>query len=199
MDGHLSVGAALTPMAERNRSISEAFAREGARLKAFIRKRVREVADVDDILQDVFSEFVEAERATQPIERVAAWLYSVARNRITDRFRAARRTQPLESPSIEPALDIDGELSVLDLLPAGDTPEAAYARDVLLDELDSALDELPEEQRDVFVAHELEGASFKELAEQTGVSVNTLLSRKRYAVLHLRRRLQSIYEEFTEP
>ena len=185
-------------MAERNRSISEAFAREGARLKAFIRKRVREVADVDDILQDVFSEFVEAERATQPIERVAAWLYSVARNRITDRFRAARRTQPLES-SAEPVLDVDGEPSVLDLLPAGDTPEAAYARDVLLDELDSALDELPEEQRDVFVAHELEGASFKELAEQTGVSVNTLLSRKRYAVLHLRRRLQSIYQEFTEP
>ena len=189
----------MAPMAERNRSISEAFAREGARLKTFIRKRVRDVADVDDILQDVFSELVEAERATQPIERVAAWLYSVARNRITDRFRAARRTQPLESSPTEPALDADVEPSVLDLLPTGDTPEAAYARDVLLEELDSALDELPAEQRDVFVAHELEGESFKDLADLTGVGVNTLLSRKRYAVLHLRRRLQSIYEEFTEP
>lgn len=186
-------------MAEGNRSISDAFARESARLKAFIRRRVRDVADVDDVLQDVFSELVEAERATQPIERVAAWLYRVARNRITDRFRVARRTQPLESPSAEPALDAGGEPSLLDLLPAGDTPEAAYARDVLLEELDVALDELPEDQRDVFVAHELEGVSFRDLAERTGVPVNTLLSRKRYAVLHLRRRLQSIYEEFTEP
>ena len=186
-------------MAEGNRSISEAFARESARLKSFIRRRVRDVADVDDILQDVFSELVEAERATQPIERVAAWLYGVARNRITDRFRAARRTQPLESSPAHSTLDTDGEPSVLDLLPAGDTPEAAYARDVLLEELDAALDELPAEQRDVFVAHELDGKSFKELADRTGVSVNTLLSRKHYAVLHLRRRLQAIYEEFTEP
>ena len=185
-------------MAEGGRGIAEAFAREGARLKAFIRKRVRDVADVEDILQDVFYELVEAERAMQPIERVAAWLYRVARNRITDRFRVSGRTQSLESATGEPSIDEGSELSVLDLLPAGDTPEAAYARDVLLEELDAALGELPAEQREAFVAHELEGLSFKDLAARTGVSVNTLLSRKRYAVLHLRRRLHVIYEEFTE-
>jgi RNA polymerase sigma factor (sigma-70 family) len=185
-------------MAEGSRTIAEAFAREGARLKAFIRKRVRDVADVEDILQDVFSELVEAERAMQPIGRVAAWLYRVARNRITDRFRVSGRTQSLESATGEQSLDEESELSVLDLLPAGDTPEAAYARDVLLEELDAALDELPAEQREAFVAHELEGLSFKDLAARTGASVNTLLSRKRYAVLHLRRRLHAIYKELTE-
>jgi RNA polymerase sigma factor (sigma-70 family) len=195
MDENLSLGAV---MAEGNGGIAEAFAREGARLRAFIRKRVRDVADAEDILQDVFYELVEAERALQPIERVAAWLYRVARNRITDRFRAARRRQPLESTPGEQELEGDHALSVLDLLPAGDTPEAAYARDVLLAELDAALDELPAEQREVFLAHELEGVSFKDLAVRTGASVNTLLSRKRYAVLHLRSRLNAIYEEFTE-
>jgi RNA polymerase sigma factor (sigma-70 family) len=134
----------------------------------------------------------------QPIGSVAAWLYRVARNRITDRFRVSGRTQPLESAAREQSIDEESELSVLDLLPAGDTPEAAYARDVLLDELDAALDELPAEQREAFVAHELEGLSFKDLAARTGASVNTLLSRKRYAVLHLRRRLHAIYEEFTK-
>jgi RNA polymerase sigma factor (sigma-70 family) len=185
-------------MAEGSGGIAEAFAREGARLRAFIRKRVRDVADVEDILQDVFYEFVEAERAMQPIERVAAWLYRVARNRITDRFRASRRMQPLESTPGEQLLEGESALSVLDLLPAGDTPDAAYARGVLLEELDAALDELPAEQREVFLAHELEGVSFKDLAVRTGASVNTLLSRKRYAVLHLRRRLQAIDQEFTE-
>jgi RNA polymerase sigma factor (sigma-70 family) len=185
-------------MAEGSRTISETFAREGARLKAFIRKRVRDVADVEDILQDVFYELVEAERAMQPIGRVAAWLYRVARNRITDRFRVSGRTQSLEAATGEQSLDEESELTVLDLLPAGDTPEAAYARDVLLDELDAALDELPAEQREAFVAHELEGLSFKDLAARTGASVNTLLSRKRYAVLHLRRRLHAIYKELTE-
>jgi RNA polymerase sigma factor (sigma-70 family) len=195
MDENLSLGVG---MAEGSRTISEAFAREGARLKAFIRKRVRDVADVEDVLQDVFYELVEAERAMQPIGSVAAWLYRVARNRITDRFRVSGRTQPLESAAREQSIDEESELSVLDLLPAGDTPEAAYARDVLLDELDAALDELPAEQREAFVAHELEGLSFKDLAARTGASVNTLLSRKRYAVLHLRRRLHAIYEEFTK-
>jgi RNA polymerase sigma factor (sigma-70 family) len=195
MDENLSLSAV---MAEGSGGIAEAFAREGTRLRAFIRKRVRDVADVEDILQDVFYEFVEAERAMRPVERVAAWLYRVARNRITDRFRASRRTQPLESATGEQSIDEESDLSVLDLLPAGDAPEAAYARDVLLEELDAALDELPAEQREAFVAHELEGLSFKDLAARTGVSVNTLLSRKRYAVLHLRRRLHTIYEEFTE-
>jgi RNA polymerase sigma factor (sigma-70 family) len=194
MDENLSLGAG---MAEGSRTISEAFAREGARLKAFIRKRVRDVADVEDILQDVFYELVEAERAMQPIGRVAAWLYRVARNRITDRFRVSGRTQSLDSAA-GVSIDEESELSVLDLLPAGDTPDAAYARDVLLDELDAALDELPAEQREAFVAHELEGLSFKDLAARTGASVNTLLSRKRYAVLHLRRRLHAIYKELTE-
>ncbi len=178
-------------MADGSRGIAEAFARERARLKAFIRKRVRDLADVDDILQDVFYELVAAERAMQPIQRVAAWLYRVARNRITDRFRADRRSEPLEEV-------LHDEPSFMELLPADDTPEAAYARAVLLEELDAALDELPAEQREVFVAHELEGVSFKDLADRTGVGVNTLLSRKRYAVLHLRRRLHAIYEEFKQ-
>jgi RNA polymerase sigma factor (sigma-70 family) len=195
MDENLSLGAG---MAEGSRTIAETFAREGARLRAFIRNRVRDVADVEDILQDVFYELVEAERAMQPIGRVAAWLYRVARNRITDRFRVSGRTQSLDSATGEQAIDEESELSVLDLLPAGDTPDAAYARDVLLDELDAALDELPAEQREAFVAHELEGLSFKDLAARTGASVNTLLSRKRYAVLHLRRRLHAIYKELTE-
>jgi RNA polymerase sigma factor (sigma-70 family) len=195
MDENLSLGAV---MAEGSGGIAEAFAREGTRLRAFIRKRVRDVADAEDILQDVFYEFVEAERAMQPIGRVAAWLYRVARNRITDRFRVSRRIQPLESTPGEQVLEGESAPSVLDLLPAGDTPDAAYARSVLLEELDAALDELPAEQREVFLAHELEGVSFKDLAVRTGASVNTLLSRKRYAVLHLRRRLHAIYEEFTE-
>jgi RNA polymerase sigma factor (sigma-70 family) len=195
MDEHMSLDAA---MAAGDLQISEVFARERARLAAFIRKRVRDVADVDDILQDVFYELVEAEHAMRPIERVAGWLYRVARNRITDRFRA-RRTEPLATAVAEDALRADSELSLADWLPAADTPETAYAQDVLLEELDAALDELPAAQREVFVAHELEGVSFKELADRTGVGVNTLLSRKRYAVLHLRRRLEEIYQEFNEP
>jgi RNA polymerase sigma factor (sigma-70 family) len=195
MDEHMSLDAA---MAAGDLQISEVFARERARLAAFIRKRVRDVADVDDILQDVFYELVEAEHAMRPIERVAGWLYRVARNRITDRFRARRR-EPLATAVAEDALRADPELSLADWLPAADTPETAYAQDVLLEELDAALDELPAAQREAFVAHELEGVSFKELADRTGVGVNTLLSRKRYAVLHLRRRLEEIYQEFNEP
>jgi RNA polymerase sigma factor (sigma-70 family) len=195
MDESLKLNAA---MAEGNRSISEVFARERGRLKAFIRQRVRDIADVDDILQDVFYELVEAETAMRPIQQVVGWLYRVARNRITDRFRALRRVQRLEPMPDADVPDGEPEPSLADLLPSGDTPEAAYARGLLLEELDAALDELPVEQRDVFVAHELEGSSFKDLAARTGVGVNTLLSRKHYAVLHLRRRLQAIYEEFVE-
>jgi RNA polymerase sigma factor (sigma-70 family) len=184
--------------AEQNRRISEAVRREQGRLRNFIRKRVADAGDAEDILQDVFYELVEAYRLMQPVEQVGAWLDRVARNRIVDFFRK-KRPEPLGEGSLETA-DEEGSLLLEDLLPSPDAgPEAAYARDVLLEEIDAAVKELPEEQRDVFIAHEVEGRSFRELAEETGVSVNTLLSRKRYAVLHLRRRLQAIYNEYMTP
>ena len=181
-------------MVQQDQQISEAIERERPRLRNFIRRRVPDPSDAEDILQEVFSELVEAYRMMKPLEQVTAWLFRVARNRITDLFRSKKR-----EASTEPAVTTeDGEtLQWEDLLPAPDAgPESAYARSVLLQEMDAALDELPEEQREVFVAHEFLGYSFKELAEQTGVRVNTLLSRKHYAVLHLRERLQSIYDEF---
>lgn len=180
---------------EQNRRISDTIAREQARLRQFIRKHVRDDGDAEDIFQDVFYELVDAYRLMKPVEKVGAWLFRVARNRIIDLFRT-RRPAVLGNDSMLP--NDDGEAPQWeDLLPSPDAgPEAAYARSVLLEELDAALEDLPEEQRDVFVAHEIEGRSFKELSEATGVSVNTLLSRKRYAVLRLRRRLQAIYEEF---
>jgi RNA polymerase sigma factor (sigma-70 family) len=184
-------------MPEQDQRISEAIEREQSRLRNFIRKRVADQGDAEDVLQDVFYELVEAYRLMKPIEQVTAWLYKVARNRITDLFRRKKR----EVPGSEPAVGTeDGqELQWEDLLPSPDGgPESAYARSVLLEELDAALDELPEEQREAFIGHELAGYSFKELAVQIGVSVNTLLSRKHYAVLHLRTRLQSIYDEFKE-
>jgi RNA polymerase sigma factor (sigma-70 family) len=189
--------ASLEPMAlENDQRISEVVKREQSRLRNFIRRRVPDPRDVEDILQDVFYRLVEANRLLMPIEHVTGWLFRVARNRITDLFRKKRP----ESFSDAAVVDEDDELPQLeDLLPSPDAgPEALYARNVLLDDLELALDELPEEQRDVFVAHELEGRSFKEMAAETGVSVNTLLSRKRYAVLHLRERLRSIYDEFTK-
>jgi RNA polymerase sigma factor (sigma-70 family) len=181
-------------MVQQDQQISEAIERERPRLRNFIRRRVPDQSDAEDILQEVFSELVEAYRMMKPLEQVTAWLFRVARNRITDLFRSKKR-----EASKEPAVTTeDGEtLQWEDLLPAPDAgPESAYARSVLLEEMDAALDELPEEQREAFVSHEFLGYSFKELAEQTGVSVNTLLSRKHYAVLHLRERLQSIYEDF---
>jgi RNA polymerase sigma factor (sigma-70 family) len=181
-------------MAQQDRQISEAIEREKPRLRNFIGKRVADQSDAEDILQEVFYELVEAYRMMRPVEQVTAWLFRVARNRITDLFRSKKR-----EASSEPAVNIeDGEeLQWEDLLPSPKAgPEAAYARSVLLEEMDAALDELPQDQREVFVAHEFLGYSFKELAEQTGVSVNTLLSRKRYAVLHLRDRLQTIYHDF---
>jgi RNA polymerase sigma factor (sigma-70 family) len=178
--------------AEQDRRIAEAVARDEGRLRRFIRRRVVSEGDVEDILQDVFYELVEAYRLMKPIEQVSGWLFRVAANRITDLFR---KKKP-ESFPVEIADDGD-TLAFEDLLPSPDAgPEAAYANGLLLEELTAALDELPDEQRDVFVAHELEGRSFKELAAESGSSVNTLLSRKHYAVLHLRRRLQSIYDEF---
>lgn len=184
-------------MAEQDQRISEAIDRERNRLLNFIRRRVADREDAEDILQDVFYELVEAYRLMKPVEQVTAWLFRVARNRITDLFRSKQREALRSQP---PAITEDGEtLPLEDLLPSSDAgPEAAYARSVLLEELDAALDELPDEQREVFIAHELMGYSFKELAAQTGVSVNTLLSRKHYAVLYLRERLQSIHDEFTK-
>jgi RNA polymerase sigma factor (sigma-70 family) len=182
--------------AEQDQRITEVVKREQSRLRNFIRRRVPDPGDVEDILQDVFYQLVEANRLLVPIEHVTGWLFQVARNRITDLFRKKRPVTFSDAAFT----DEDGELRRLeDLLPSPDAePDALYARQVLLDELEFALDELPKEQREVFVAHELEGRSFKELADETGVSVNTLLSRKRYAVLRLRRQLQDIYDEFTD-
>ena len=179
---------------EQDRQISEVIAAERSRLRSFIRKRVPNEADVEDLLQEVFYELVEANRLLMPIDYVTGWLFRVARNRITDLFRKKKA----ETFSDAAVMDEDGELMPIeDLLPSPDAgPEALFVRSVLLDELKSALGELPAEQREVFIAHELEGRSFKELSAESGVSVNTLLSRKRYAVLHLRRRLQSIHNEF---
>ena len=181
---------------EQDRRISEVVEREQSRLRNFIRRRVPDPRDAEDVLQEVFYELVEANRLLMPIEHVTGWLFRVARNRITDLFR---KKKP-ESFSDAAVADDDGELSHLEeLLPSPDAgPDALYARSVLLDELEFALDELPDEQREVFVGHELEGRSFKEMSAETGVSVNTLLSRKRYAALHLRERLRSIYDEFTK-
>lgn len=182
--------------AEQNRRISEVIQRERRRLFLFIRKRVDDEGDAEDILQDVFYELIEAYRLMKPIEQVGSWLYRVARNRIIDLFRKRRPGTFAEIP-----LDRDAEETLLleDLLPSLDAgPDALYARSVLLDELDAALQELPEEQREIFVAHEMDGRSFKQLADESGLSINTLLSRKRYATLHLRRRLQAIYDEFVK-
>ncbi len=180
---------------DQNRRISEALAREQSRLRRFIRKRVPDQDEAEDIFQEVFYELVDAYRLMKPVEQVGAWLFRVARNRIVDLFRS-KRPSVLGNDSM--IATEDGETQQWeDLLPSPDAgPEAAYARAVLLEQLDAALEDLPEEQRDVFVAHEIDGRSFKELSEATGVSVNTLLSRKRYAVLQLRRRLQAIYNEF---
>ena len=179
---------------EQDRLISEVVQREQSRLRSFIRRRVPDPRDAEDILQDVFYALVEANRLLMPIEHVTGWLFRVARNRITDLFRKRKPERFGESTLVD---EDEEPLLLEDLLPSPNAgPEALYARNVLLDELASALGELPKEQREVFVAHELEGRSFKELAAETGVSVNTLLSRKRYAVLHLRERLQSIYDEF---
>lgn len=185
------------PMTEQDERISDAISRDQPRLRNFIRRQVSDPSEAEDILQDVFYELVEAYRMMRPVEQVTAWLFRVARNRIVDLFRRKSR-EGMRSEAER--VSADGEVSVLsELLPSPDAgPEAAYARRVLLEELDAALDELPEEQREVFVAHELMGYSFKEIAQRTGIGVNTLLSRKHYAVMHLRERLRAIYQEFIE-
>jgi RNA polymerase sigma factor (sigma-70 family) len=181
---------------EQDQRISEVVKRERSRLLNFIRRRVPDPGDSEDVLQEVFYRLVEANRLLMPIEHITGWLFQVARNRITDLFR---KKQPENFSEIEFSDDNGEDLQFEDLLPSHDAgPEAAYARKLLLEELKRALGELPKEQREVFMAHEFEGRSFKHLAEEAGVSVNTLLSRKRYAVLHLRERLQRVYDEFTK-
>jgi RNA polymerase sigma factor (sigma-70 family) len=179
-------------MDEQDKRVTETIARERGRLRNFIRRRVPDTNDAEDILQDVLFELVEACRLPEPVEQVGAWLFRVARNRIIDRFRKKREVQ---LPSL--ADDDEDRHWLEEALPASTGgPEAEYARGVLLAELSAAFEELPREQRDVFIAHELDGRSFKDLAAESGISVNTLLARKRYAVLHLRARLQTIYDEF---
>ena len=180
--------------AEQDNRIAEVLEREQSRLRNFIRRRVADEGDAEDILQDVFFELVEAYRLMKPIEQVGAWLYRVARNRIIDRFRKKKPVTFADTGSVSE----EGEMLRLeDLLPSPEAgPDAAYARGVLLQELEDAVDELPQDQREVFVGHEVEGYSFKELSARTGVSVNTLLSRKHYAVVYLRQRLRAIYDEF---
>ena len=178
---------------EQDRRITDVVRQEQSRLRNFIRRRVPDPRDADDILQEVFYELVEANRLLMPIEHVTGWLFRVARNRITDLFR---KKTPESLSDVVAASDEDESLVLEDLLPSPDAgPDALYARSVLLNEIEDALDDLPDEQREVFVGHEIEGRSFKEMSAETGVSVNTLLSRKRYAVLHLRDRLQTIYDE----
>ena len=176
-------------MTDKDSEISAVVVRERPRLGNFIRRRIGNPEEAEDILQDVFYEFVEEYRLPESIEQASAWLFRVARNRIIDRFRKKK-----EVPISETG---DEEEYRLDLaLPSPDAgPEAEYARAVLLDALRQALDELPKAQREVFVEHELEGRSFREMAAQSGVAINTLLARKRYAVLHLREQLQAVYDE----
>jgi RNA polymerase sigma factor (sigma-70 family) len=182
---------------EQDRRISETVEREEARLRRFIRRRVADESDADDILQEVFYELVETYRLMKPVEQLSAWLFRVARNRITDLFRRRRPGSVPGSATASATGDDEQGPRWEDLLPSPDAgPEAAYAREVLLEELEAALAELPSEQREVFLAHEFDGSSFKELSAMTGVGVNTLLARKRYAVLHLRERLRAIREEF---
>ena len=183
-------------MTEQDQRIGEVVAREGSRLRSFIRKRVADPLDAEDVLQDVFYKLVEANRLLMPIDHVTGWLFQVARNRITDLFRKKR---PDRFSEMDVVGEEDERLAFEDLLPSHDAgPEADYLRGLLLEELEDAIAELPREQREVFVAHELEGRSFKEMAAATGVSVNTLLSRKRYAVLRLRERLRQTHDDMTK-
>ena len=195
MEDVLSVAASrVEQRTEQNRRISETIQRERQRLLRFIQKRVVDQGDAEDILQDVFYELTEAYRLMQPVEQVGSWLYRVARNRIVDRFR---KKKPELFSDVSSETRREDALRFENLLPSPDAgPEAVYARGVLLAELDDALEELPQEQREVFIAQEIEGRSFRELSQETGLNINTLVSRKRYAILHLRRRLRAIYEEF---
>ncbi len=177
---------------DQDLAIAAAVRRERSRLLSFIQRTVRDATEAEDVLQDALYELVAAFRAMQPVEHVGAWLKRVARNRIIDRLRR-------KAPALWGDLHGEPDEPFEALLPsAEDGPEAALLRELMVRELELALDELPAEQREVFIAHEIEGASFKELSERWGVAINTLLSRKRYAVLRLRARLQDIYEDWLE-
>jgi RNA polymerase sigma factor (sigma-70 family) len=196
MDEALSI-AGMTEQERQSadRQISAIIADERSRLLSFIRRRVPNQADAEDLLQEVFYEFIVAYRLMQPVQRWSAWMFRVARNRIIDMFRRKRFEGPSASDAIA-VTDEGEELMLQDILSSADSgAAAAYARRVLLEEIEQALDELPADQREVFIAHEIEGYSFKEIAARTGESMNTLLSRKRYAVLRLRRRLQAIHDD----
>jgi RNA polymerase sigma factor (sigma-70 family) len=181
---------------EQDKLLSQAIARDEPKLRNFIRRHVADTSDAEDIVQEVFYELLEAYRLMKPVEHVTAWLFRVARNRMIDLFRK-KKPESLNEPAFS---SDDGDMLLLeDMLPSAEaSPEAACARNMLLDALEDAIEELPEAQREVFIAHELTGLSFKEISAETGVSVNTLLSRKRYAVLYLRQRLQAIYEDFVK-
>jgi RNA polymerase sigma factor (sigma-70 family) len=179
---------------EQDHKISQLVTKEQGRLRSFIRRRVPDPDDAEDILQEVFFELVEAYRLMKPIENAGAWLFRVARNRIIDGFR---KKKPERLSDMAAITDNGEEISLEELLPSPEVgPDAAYARALLMDAIEDALEELPEEQREVFIANEFEGRSFKKLASETGVSINTLLSRKRYAMLHLQRRLEKIRADF---
>lgn len=179
-------------MDEQDRLIAEAVKRDEPRLRSFVRRRVADMSDAEDVLQDVFSELVVMYRMMRPAEEITAWLFRVARNRITDLFRRRNMTS-LNAP----VSDEDNARTLEDLLPSPNAgPDAEFTRAVLMQSLEDAIDELPASQREVFVAHEVLGKSFKQISEETGTGVNTLLSRKRYAVLHLRARLKQIYEDY---
>lgn len=179
-------------------SVGETVRKERSRLLTFIRRRLPDPDDAEDILQDVFMELTEAYELAKPIERVASWLFAVARHKISDWYR---KTPPGRLVSIDATDEDDGEMPVLGawLAATDDTgPESEFFRETLMDALTDALAELPAEQREVFVQHELEGRSFRDMAAEWNVPVNTLLSRKRYAVLHLRERLRDLYDDFLD-
>jgi len=189
----------LRPMADQDQRISQVVDQQRSRLLNFIRRRVPDPRDAEDVLQDVFYELVEANRLLMPIDHITGWLFRVARNRIIDLFRKKKPVLFSDAAIADEGADEDDMLHFEDSLPSPDAgPDAVYSRGVLLAAFDLAITELPPEQREVFAAHEIEGLSFKEISVRTGVGMNTLLSRKRYAVLHLRERLQDIYDDFTK-
>jgi RNA polymerase sigma factor (sigma-70 family) len=186
----------LHNMSERqNESIAEAVKTNRPRLRDFIRQRVADIEDAEDILQDVFEELTEAVRMMQPIEQVASWMFRVARNKIIDRYRK-KKTESLEDQKFYTTQSEDEQLMLADLLADTNGSSAnRFDNSLLWNAIEEALDELPPEQRNVFVWHEIDGKSFNSIAEETGIPLNTLLSRKRYAVLHLRKKLRDIYNE----
>ena len=193
MDALVNISQTSAVQQEAKMNIPEIIKEYGGRLRGFIRKRVRSVDDAEDILQEVFYQLAEADRLMKPVDQIAAWLYTVARNRITDSYRK-KKAEPLPEIASDEDEEFIEDLSSL-IFDNGNTPETEYLRSMVWTELDKALNELPSEQREVFVMNELEGISFKEISEMTGEQVNTLISRKRYAVLHLRERLQDLYND----